>query len=134
MKSFHNTIYQIVWGTKYRHKTMTPENRKRLYGYLYTILLKYGCHILCINGVSDHLHIVLSIPPKVTPSKLIQELKQDSSKWAREMKLFPKWGGWQRGYFIATYAYEARRNLIEYVKLQAVHHGEEDASKTTEPN
>ncbi len=130
MNSFHNTTYQIVWGTKYRRKTMTPENRKRLYGYLYVILKKYNCHVLRINGVSDHLHIITSIPPRITPSKLIQELKQDSSKWLREMGLFSNWGGWQKGYFIATYSYDARFDLIEYVKNQATHHGDKEATET----
>ena len=124
MDSFHSTTYQIVWATKYRRKTMDKSNRRRLYLYLHNILLKYECYVLRINGVSDHLHIILSIPPKVCISKLVKELKQDSSKWVRVNYIFPTWTGWQRGFFVASYAFEARKNLVEYVKRQEAHHGE----------
>lgn len=132
MNAFHNTTYQIVWGTKHRKKNMLKENRSRLYGYLHAILVTNGCHVIQINGVADHLHIAVSIPPKIAPSKLIQELKQDSSKWIRVNEIFPDWEGWQGGYFLGTYALEARPNLIRYIKRQEIHHGEvpEHAGKT----
>jgi hypothetical protein len=55
---------------------------------------------------------------------LVKELKQDSSKWVRVNYIFPTWTGWQRGFFVASYAFEARKNLVEYVKRQEAHHGE----------
>ncbi|WP_026231775.1 IS200/IS605 family transposase [Neolewinella persica] len=124
MNSYHSTTYQIVFGTKYRRKVMTRKNRLKLFKFIYGICKNYECHVYRINGVSDHIHIVLSIPPKVAISALIKEIKSSSSGFIRKERLFKNWMGWQKGYFLGSYAAEARDNLVAYVKKQETHHGE----------
>ena len=124
MNTYYSTTYQIVFGTKYRRKNMTRDNRRRVYAYIYGICRNHDCHVYRINGVSDHLHIALSIPPKLAPSKLIRQIKSESSKFIRYNDLFPDWEGWQKGYFLGTYAASARSRLIEYIINQENHHGE----------
>jgi REP element-mobilizing transposase RayT len=126
MNSYHSTTYQIVFGTKYRKKNMIKKNRRKVYQYIYGICRNHGCFVYRINGVSDHLHIVLSIPPKVAASALIKDLKQYSSRMIKRYNLFPNWGGWQTGYFLGTYAASARKGLITYVINQEIHHGEDE--------
>jgi|AntRauTorckE5430_2_1112549.scaffolds.fasta_scaffold04749_1 REP element-mobilizing transposase RayT len=129
MNSYHTTTYQIVFGTKYRRKNMRKKNRRQVYGFIYGICKSHGCFVYRINGVSDHLHIVLSIPPKVRISTLVKEIKQSSSNKIRKEILFDDWAGWQVGYFLASYAAEARGNLINYVINQEIHHGETDGNE-----
>lgn len=106
---------------------MTPENRRIVYAFIFGILKRMGCHVYRINGVSDHLHIVLSIPPKVCIADLIRDIKSKSSLKIRRDRLFADWSGWQRGYFLASYAAESRPALIRYVIKQQKHHGETTA-------
>jgi len=126
MNAYHTTTYQLVFGTKYRRKNMTKKNRHIVYGKMYFTLKRFGCHVYRINGVADHVHIVMSVPPKVCISDVIREVKSTSSLLIRQKNLFEDWVGWQRGYFLASYSAEARHALIEYVKRQEIHHGECD--------
>lgn len=109
---------------------MTKTNRRQVYKYIYKICKEHGCFVYRINGVSDHLHIALSIPPKVAPSRLIKEIKQYSSVMIKQKGLFEEWPGWQIGYFLASYPASARKNLVSYVRNQEVHHGETGSEST----
>ena len=64
MGSYHQTLYQIVFATKYREPVMLKESRNELYNYISGIFLKRKCIVFEINGVEDHLHILSTLHPK----------------------------------------------------------------------
>ncbi len=56
--------------------------------------------------------------PSTALSALVKDIKQASSKFIKEQKLFPSFDGWQVGYSAFTYSIEAKEKLIDYVKNQ----------------
>ena len=126
MATYTQILYQIVFSTYRRRKTMTKPNRRRLYQYIYGILRNNNCHVYRINGVEDHLHIVTHIHPMVAPAMLIKDIKLGTDYFIKQEKLFPGFDGWQKGYGAFTYSIEAKNNLIEYVKRQEEHHRKKD--------
>jgi REP element-mobilizing transposase RayT len=124
MSTYLQVLYQLVFCTKYRQKTLVGSNRKELFRYMYGILDKRNCHVYIINGVSDHVHIITHVHPSISLSSLIQEIKAGSSNFIKKKELFPDFQGWQNGYGAFTYSSEAKKNLIRYVKNQEQHHGE----------
>ena len=84
--------------------------------------MKKDCHLYRINGVEDHLHIVLHIHPSIALSSLVKDIKLSTSVHIKKINLFPKFRGWQDGYGAFTYSFKEKNNLVEYVRNQEVHH------------
>lgn len=75
-----------------------------------------------INGVEDHLHMLMDLHPSISLSALIKDIKLASSKFIKENKLFPFFRGWQEGYGAFTCSYREKDALIDYVNNQENHH------------
>ncbi len=122
MSTYTQILYQIVFSTKKRERTLTKENRPELFKYIWGILKNKKCHLYRLNGVEDHLHIVTHLHPSVALADLIKDIKIASSDYIKGRRLFEHFGGWQDGYAAFTYSIEAKNNLIEYVINQEEHH------------
>ncbi|HQQ97137.1 MAG TPA: IS200/IS605 family transposase [Cyclobacteriaceae bacterium] len=122
MGSYTQILYQIVFSTKYRARVLVNPNRQELFNYIAGILKEKNCHAYQINGVEDHLHILIRLHPSVTLSGLVKDIKLATNKFIKEKRLFPLFNGWQVGYGAFTYSVERRKTLIEYIKRQEEHH------------
>ena len=100
--------YHIAWSTKYRKKVFTKvERREAVKVLLRKIANEYDIEIAKLEVMSDHVHMVLSAPPRIAPSRAVQIIKSISTKalfkhwkWLRGLY----WGGevWVAGYFVRT--------------------------------
>src|SRR5205814_4492555 len=118
MSTYTQIIYQIVFGTKSREQTLIKENRDELFKYISGILKNKNCHLYCINGVEDHVHIITHLHPSVSLASIVKDIKMASTVYIKEKNLFPNFKGWQEGYGAFTYSIKEKYNLIEYVKNQ----------------
>jgi REP element-mobilizing transposase RayT len=114
MSTYTQILYQIVFSTKNRNKSLLAENRKELFKYIHGILEKKNCHLYRINGVSDHLHIVTHLHPSISLASLIKNIKLATTSYINKQKLFPDFDGWQDGYGAFTYSLKDKDNLIKY--------------------
>jgi REP element-mobilizing transposase RayT len=78
--------------------------------------------MICINGVSDHLHLLIGVRPHQSISDLMQDVKGSSSKWINEKKFLNSKFEWQEGYGAFSYAKSPVKNVIEYINNQEMHH------------
>jgi len=124
MSTYTQILYQIVFSTRNRKKCLNKRDRDELFKYIDGILKKKNCHLYWINGVSDHLHIVMHLHPTIALASLIKDIKLATTEYIEFEFLFPGFNGWQDGYGAFTYSIGAKDNLIEYVKNQEVHHKE----------
>lgn len=122
MSTYTQIIYQVFFSTKQREQVLEKESRKELYKYVWGILKNHKCHAYRINGVEDHLHILMHLHPSVALAGLIKSIKIASSGFIKEKKLFKYFNGWQDGYGAFTYSIQEKDRLIEYVKNQEEHH------------
>ena len=72
-----------------------PDRQEKLWAYVLGIARNMNLKILAIGGVADHLHILLSLPPKMNLAKVMCDLKANSSKWLNESGVN---FAWQEGY------------------------------------
>ncbi len=125
----HDLKYHFVWCTKYRYDVLRGEVALRL-----RALLKQTCaekNVTIINGAiaKDHVHMLLSCPPKIAPADLAQELKGRSAHILliefRDLKK-RYYGGhlWGRGYFVASVGAVDEETIRHYVETQ----GEDDSN------
>ncbi len=122
MSTYTQIVYQIVFGTKNRERTLLKANRDELFKYITGILENKKCHLYQIGGVEDHIHIVTHLHPSVSLSSLVKDIKLASNEFIKQKNLFQNFNGWQEGYGAFTYTTKELDQLIEYVKNQEAHH------------
>ena len=76
--------FHLVVVTKYRRKCITKPMLKRLEEIFAATLEKWDCSLVEFNGEADHVHVLMSVNPKVKPSKLVNNLKTVSSRLIRK--------------------------------------------------
>ena len=126
MKNSHAVFdikYHVIWVTKYRYKVL--EGR---IAYRTRELIRQGCEarkVTILQGSvgKDHIHLLLSCPPSMAPSKIMQYLKGRSSRLLQDE--FPElkkryWGQhlWARGYFCATVGTVTEEIIRNYIANQ----------------
>jgi REP element-mobilizing transposase RayT len=122
MSTYTQILYQIVFSTKMREKTLTENKQDELYKYIAGILKNKKCHLYRINGIEDHIHILTHIHPSISLSSLVKDIKIASSVWIKTNSIFPNFKGWQDGYGAFSYSINDKDVLLNYVKNQKEHH------------
>ncbi|MES2133959.1 MAG: IS200/IS605 family transposase [Bacteroidota bacterium] len=122
MSTYTQIIYQIVFSTKYRERTLNKDRRDDLYKYISGVLKNKNCHLYRIGGVEDHIHILMDLHPTVALSSIVKDIKMASTEYIKENNLFINFNGWQNGYGAFTYSIREKDILIEYIKNQEEHH------------
>ncbi len=133
MSTYTQILYQIIFSTKEREKSLVEEMRSVLYNYIWGILKNSKCHLYRINGIEDHIHILTHLHPTIALADLIKDIKVSTSKIIKEENIFPKFNGWQIGYGAFTYSIDAKDKLVKYIVNQKEHHKKfsfEDEYKT----
>ena len=125
MSTYTQIIYQIVFSTKHRKKCLIKSGREELFKYISGILRNKNCDVLQINGVEDHLHILIKLHPSVVLASLVKDVKVSTHKMIKEKIPFPDFDGWQEGYGAFRYSLEALPGLIQYIQNQQKHHAAE---------
>ncbi len=115
--------YHIVWVPKYRYRILTEDLAKNVNSDIRKYSEWLGCEIIELNVQIDHIHVVVSIPPKVSVSKYMGTVKGKLAikmfKTYPGLKKKPYWGNhfWARGYFVNTVG--INEDVIRrYVKYQ----------------
>ena len=112
--------YHIVWKTKNREKLITSEQEIQLYNYIIHKSAQYGSIVHSVNGMSDHIHVVTSIPPTLAVSEYVRKIKGSSSNFLN--KISSAQFLWQNGYGVFTVGVKNLEIAINYVKKQKEHH------------
>jgi putative transposase len=116
----HDIKYHFVWITKYRYKVLLGDLAVRVRDIIREVCI--ACDVKILKGVvsKDHVHVLVSAPPGVSPSKIVQLMKGKSSfKIQQEFPEIRKryWGQhvWARGYFCATAGTITDEMIKEYI-------------------
>ena len=117
-------LCHIVFSTKMRKSKIPTLSKQKLYAYIAGILKKKKCFIHALNGMPDHIHILLDLNPTEPLSEIVRTIKQSSSSWINENReSFPWFNGWGKGYFAASVSPNAKNACKEYISNQELHHG-----------
>ena len=123
-----HTVFRIhihlVWVTKYRKPVLTGEVGLRVRELIREICGHHEVTIIKGHISKDHVHLFVSVPPRVTISRLVQMLKGKSSfKLMQEFSHLGKkfWGRhmWARGYFCVSSGNVTDEVIKEYIENQS---------------
>lgn len=119
----YDTVYHLVWCPKYRKNIFAGEEvRKRAGELIREICEEYGFEIEELEVGEDHVHILISFPPKHSISEVVRIIKSISARELfREFSGLKKrlWSGelWEDGYFARTVGDRLTRQIIDkYIK------------------
>lgn len=115
-------LYHIVLVTKGRRQVIDMEHERDVYRILFHILDKLECYVHRINGMPDHIHILLDAPAKLSPAKLVGELKRQSSLVIGASHVLRQWPGWVEGYYLESHSRESLERVKNYIINQKKHH------------
>ena len=117
-----NCKYHIVFAPKYRRKVFFDEKRKKIREILRTLCKWKGVEVIEGEICPDHIHILVSIPPKISVSGFMGYLKGKSS-----LIIFQKYGNmkfayrnrefWCKGYYVDTVGKNTKA-IKEYIATQ----------------
>jgi putative transposase len=113
---------QLVFAVQNRISLIQPSWKDELYKYMATIIQNDGHKLLIINGMPDHIHILIGMRPTQSISDLMKEIKRDSSYWINQKKFMQGKFSWQEGYGAFSYSKAQVPTVINYIKNQQEHH------------
>lgn len=123
MPNTYTQLYiQFVFAVKYSSAVIGSSWKDDLYKYMTGIVQNQKHKLLSINGMPDHIHILVGLHPSQSISELLQDIKGSSSKWINEKGFIKGKFEWQEGYGAFSYSKSHLKNVIRYIENQEGHH------------
>ncbi|MGL5878594.1 MAG: IS200/IS605 family transposase [Xenococcaceae cyanobacterium] len=119
--------YHLVWGTKNRQPLIDNKREARLYPYIVSKADSLNCIIHAIDGMENHIHIIVSIPPKLSIAEFVKRIKGSSSHYLNQNFSDPPQFFWQEGYGVFSLGGKQLDEAIAYVQNQKIHHRQNTA-------
>ena len=120
--SYSNCLIHLIFSTKGRTKTITPELQEKLWPVIGGIARSKQMKALAVGGVDDHVHVLLSIPSTVSVAQAAREIKALSSKWVHETFPGKREFAWQQGYGAFSIGISNISRTVNYIEGQHEHH------------
>lgn len=116
------SLFHIVINTLRREMTIPDDASEQLYRYISSIVKSRNCRLLRINGIGNHVHLLVELAPTVCLSDLVRDIKQGSSKWAKQQSVFPLFRGWGKEYGAFSCSVRDKDSIVNYIINQREHH------------
>jgi putative transposase len=121
-QSLSKVILHIVFSTKDREPRLNPDVRPRVHAYIATVCRDLGADLVRVGGVSDHVHVLTTLPQTLSQAQLIEQIKKASSKWIKTLDSRYRGFSWQRGYGAFSVSPSQTDAVLQYVDAQQEHH------------
>ncbi|MCL4298327.1 MAG: IS200/IS605 family transposase [Anaerolineae bacterium] len=120
--SFWRLHYHLIWATHQREPLLVDEVERQVYGTILNKAKELSCLVHAIGGVDNHLHLAVSIPPKLAVAEAIRQLKGASAYYVNHRPHPKSSFSWQKGYGALTFGERSMEIIVAYVHNQKEHH------------
>ena len=120
--TFSQIYIQVVFSVQNRECMIRTTWEEDLYKYISGIVRNKEQKMLAINGMPDHLHILIGMKPSCCLSDLVREIKKSSTEFIKEKKFSKFKFNWQEGYGAFSYSHSQIDSVIKYIMNQKEHH------------
>ena len=123
LDNFTQLFVHLVWGTWDRLPLLTEKLREQVYYCLILECEKLGAKVIALNGMPDHVHLLVQIPTGLSVGALVKQIKGSSSHLAAHQ--LQEGFKWQGGYGAFTVSKSDVARIKDYVLNQERHHAEQ---------
>ena len=120
--TFSQIYIQTVFAVSNRQSLIKPEFKEDLFKYITGIVTNQGQKLISINGMPDHIHILIGLKPSMALADLVRDIKADSSTYVNKNKWVRGRFSWQEGYGAFSYGHSQLDTIIRYIQDQEKHH------------
>jgi putative transposase len=122
--SYWKLYYHFVWGTKNRLPLIASTLEPELHRAIAAKAQDMGGFVHAIGGMKDHVHLAVSIPPKLALAKFIGDVKGSSSHFVNHV-IKPDFGFyWQDEYGVLSFGERNLASVVRYIHNQKQHHAD----------
>ena len=116
--------YHLIWGTKERLPTILPDFEPALYRVISAKIKELDGTTYAIGGIMDHIHLAVSVPPKIAIAKFVGEIKGNSSHLINSVVKPNLAFYWQDEYGILSFGEKNLPAVVRYIHNQKKHHAD----------
>lgn len=120
--AFWRLYYHLVWATYQREPMLVGEVERQVYGTLLGKAEELGIVVHAISNVEDHIHLAISIPPKLAIADCIRHFKGSSAYYVNRLQCADSQFGWQDSYGVLSFGERSLPQVVSYVRNQKEHH------------
>jgi REP element-mobilizing transposase RayT len=120
--TFSQLYVQLIFAVKYHHSLISPENKSRVEQYICGIASNIDCQPLSIYCNPDHVHLLVSMKPKISCSEAIQKIKSNTTQFINSNGLMKNHFEWQTGFGAFSYGKSQTEAVYKYIQNQGEHH------------
>ena len=116
--------YHFIWGTKNRLPLIDPALESELYRAIAAKAKEMGGFVHALGGTEDHVHLGVSIPPKLAPAKFIGDVKGNCSHYVNHVVKPDFEFYWQDEYGVLSFGEKNLPAIVKYIHYQKQHHAD----------
>jgi putative transposase len=116
--------YHFIWATKERLPLIEQAFEPDLYRAIAAKVQQMDGFVHAIGGIQDHIHLAVSIPPKLAPAIFIGEVKGNASHFINHIVKPDLAFYWQDEYGVLTFGEKNLPAVVRYIQNQKMHHAE----------
>jgi REP element-mobilizing transposase RayT len=120
--TFSKIYLHIIFGVKWRKCLIKPDWESEIFKYISAFLKNNDLQLIQINGMPDHIHILIRIRPSTNISDLIREVKKSSNKFINSRFMLESKFEWQGGYGVFSVSESSLDIVRRYIQNQKTHH------------
>jgi len=120
--TFSQIYIHLVFAVRARDNLIQCSWETELYKYINGIISRKEQKPLALNGMPDHIHILIGMKPSCRISDLVREIKKSSHEFVHERNFTKSPFYWQEGYGAFSYSRSELDRIIGYINAQKQHH------------
>ena len=121
-QSYTSLHYHLIFSTKNRLPSITPDLQPRLFEYIGGILRGANSVLLAAGGMPDHVHLLIGLNKELAIAETLRTIKAGSSRWVHDTFAEQRSFAWQTGYGAFSVSYSHLGRVKAYIAGQAEHH------------
>lgn len=123
MANTYSQIYiHVIFSVKGRENLIVNQWKDDLYKYITGIIRNKNQKLIIINGMPDHLHLLIGLKPDKSLSDLVRDIKNNSTNFINEKSFVKGKFSWQEGFGSFSYSDSQLDLIVNYIRNQETHH------------
>ncbi|MBS1542047.1 MAG: IS200/IS605 family transposase [Bacteroidetes bacterium] len=120
--TFSQIYIHVIFAVRRRENLIGESWKDELHKYIAGIIEGKKQKSIIVNGMADHIHVLIGLRPSTNISDLVSDIKNNSSNFINDRK-FLRWHfSWQEGYGAFSYSHSQLNNVYQYILNQERHH------------